>query len=58
MKLITINIHDYFHMIPLWKSPIKLPWTLDPTPHRADKKVAKMSLSQEFLKAHKALMGP
>ena len=25
------------------------------TPHRADKKVAKLSLSQEFLKAH---MGP
>ena len=28
------------------------------TPHRADKKVAKLSLSQEFLKAHRALMGP
>ena len=20
-----MNIHEYFHMIPLWKSPIKLP---------------------------------
>ena len=25
MKLIKININKYFHMIPLWKSPIKLP---------------------------------
>ena len=25
MKLININIIKYFHMIPLWKSPIKLP---------------------------------
>ena len=25
MKLINININKYFHMIPLWKSPIKLP---------------------------------
>ena len=25
MKLINININEYFHMIPLWKSPIKLP---------------------------------
>ena len=25
MKLINININGYFHMIPLWKSPIKLP---------------------------------
>ena len=25
MKLINININQYFHMIPLWKSPIKLP---------------------------------
>ena len=25
MKLININIIKNFHMIPLWKSPIKLP---------------------------------
>ena len=25
MKLINISINKYFHMIPLWKSPIKLP---------------------------------
>ena len=25
LKLINININKYFHMIPLWKSPIKLP---------------------------------
>jgi len=25
MKLINMNINKYFHMIPLWKSPIKLP---------------------------------
>ena len=25
MKLINISINTYFHMIPLWKSPIKLP---------------------------------
>ena len=25
MELINININKYFHMIPLWKSPIKLP---------------------------------
>ena len=25
MKLINKNIIKYFHMIPLWKSPIKLP---------------------------------
>ena len=25
MKLIHINISKCFHMIPLWKSPIKLP---------------------------------
>ena len=25
MKLIDININKYFHMIPLWKCPIKLP---------------------------------
>ena len=25
MKLINIDINKYFHMIPLWKSPIKLP---------------------------------
>ena len=25
MNLININIIKYFHMIPLWKSPIKLP---------------------------------
>ena len=24
-KLINMNINKYFHMIPLWKSPIKLP---------------------------------
>ena len=28
MKLINININKYFHMIPLWKSPIKLPMEL------------------------------
>ena len=32
MKLINININNYFHMIPLWKSPTKLllwsyPWS-------------------------------
>ena len=25
MQLMNININRYFHMIPLWKSPIKLP---------------------------------
>ena len=25
MKVINININKYFHMISLWKSPIKLP---------------------------------
>ena len=25
MRLININLNKYFHMIPLWKSPIKLP---------------------------------
>ena len=25
MKLNNINMNKYFHMIPLWKSPIKLP---------------------------------
>ena len=25
MKLINMNINQYFHMIPLWKPPIKLP---------------------------------
>ena len=25
MKLMNISISKYFHMIPLWKSPIKLP---------------------------------
>ena len=25
MKLINIDMNKYFHMIPLWKSPIKLP---------------------------------
>ena len=25
MKLTNININKYFHMIPLWRSPIKLP---------------------------------
>ena len=24
MKLININVNKYFHMIPSWKSPIKL----------------------------------
>ena len=32
MKLINISINEYFHMIPLWKAPIKLslwsyPWS-------------------------------
>ena len=31
MQLININIHAYFHMIPLWKSHIKLPVELQPT---------------------------
>ena len=43
MKLINININKYFHMIPLWKSPIKLPVELpvelpvaiDPTDRQA-----------------------
>ena len=25
MNSININMNKYFHMIPLWKSPIKLP---------------------------------
>ena len=25
MKLIIVSIYTYFHIIPLWKSPIKLP---------------------------------
>ena len=25
MKVINIKTNQYFHMIPLWKSPIKLP---------------------------------
>ena len=25
MKLINMKLNEYFHMIPLWKSPIKLP---------------------------------
>ena len=28
MKLRNINMNKYFHMIPLWKSPIKLPLEL------------------------------
>ena len=32
MKLISIKIHRYFHMIPLWKSPIKLPVELPVDP--------------------------
>ena len=28
MKLMNININKYFHMIPLWKSPSKLPLEL------------------------------
>ena len=37
MKLINISIDKYFHMIPLWKSPIKLPlwsypWSCGPGP--------------------------
>ena len=46
MRLIDINIDKYFHMIPLWESPIKAPVELPvelseelslrmPGPHRS-----------------------
>ena len=30
MKLINMNINEYVHMVPLWKSPIKLPVEASP----------------------------
>ena len=54
MKLINMNINKYFHMIPLWKSPIKLPVEL---PMKLPVKLP-VELPVEFVQTKDAVAAP
>ena len=52
MKVVNINIHEYFHMIPLWKSPIKLPVELPvELPHVEAAEIPSRSVAMTWIRS-------